>query len=485
MRSLETPMTGQKPARAWRAEFIGTVTLAWPLVLMQLAQIGINTTEVLLVGRLGAVPLAGAALATSSFHTIFLFSLGLAVAVAPLVAQARGAREFRTIRRAVRQGLWATTLVALPGMLLLWYLKPILLWAGQDPQAAAYAEDFARPLSFGLAPWLWFFVIRNFMAAMDRPRPALYVMTAAILLNAGFGYALIFGHFGLPALGVTGAGIVAGLVGWFLPLALLLFVRADRQLRRFHILGRLWRPDWQLLREVFRIGLPIGFALLFETTMFMAALYLQGLISTNAQAAHIVAMQLAAIAFMVPLGLSQAATVRVGLAAGRRDAAGVAVACDMAFLLGVLCTLAAAALFVLLPEPLIGAFLDNAAPETPAVVALGITFLAIAGLFQLVDGAQVIAMGCLRGFKDTRVPMLIAGFGYWLVGLPVALLLGFWLGLEGLGIWIGMAVGLAVAAGLLVLRLRRQVRRLHAAWAPGPWPAAGAAGIVEPCPAAK
>jgi MATE family multidrug resistance protein len=285
-------------------------------------------------------------------------------------------------------------------------------------------------------------------------------MLAAIVLNAVLGYGLVFGRLGLPQLGVMGAGIAAAAVDFFLPLGLLLFVQRDRILRRFGILAHLWRPDWHLLREVFRIGIPIGLALLFETTLFLLALFLQGLISTVAQAAHQVAVQSVAVAFMLPLGISQAATVRVGLAAGRGDARGAALAARASLLLGVLCTLATAAVLLAMPQTLIGVFLDSAEPDTPAVLAAGVSFLAVAALFQLVDGGQVIAMGCLRGLKDTRVPMLIAAVGYWLVGVPLSVLLGFPLGLEGVGIWLGLAAGLAAAALMLFARLQHQLARL-------------------------
>ncbi|HKY95831.1 MAG TPA: MATE family efflux transporter [Kiloniellales bacterium] len=453
-------MSYAPPTSRWRDELAATLHLAWPLVLMQLAQMSINLTEVVLVGHLGATELAGAGLGSQVFHAVFLFSLGLAIAVAPLVAQARGAREYRTIRRSVRQGLWATTIIAVPGVAILWCVRPILIACGQDPVVAEQAEDFARPVSVGLAPWLWFFVLRNFMAAMGKPRPALYVMLAAIVLNAVLGYGLVFGKLGLPEWGVTGAGVAAAIVDLFLPLALLLFIERDRQLRRFAVLGRLWVPDWHLFREIFRIGTPIGLALLFETTLFLVALFLQGLISTVAQAAHQVAVQPVAVAFMVPLGISQAATVRVGLAVGRGDPAGAAIAAKVSLWMGVACTLLTAAILLAIPETLIGAFLDSDEPETPAVIAAGASFLAVAALFQLADGGQVIAMGSLRGLKDTRVPMLIAAVGYWLVGVPLSLLLGFHWGLNGVGIWLGLAGGLVAAALMLVVRLRGQLRQL-------------------------
>jgi MATE family multidrug resistance protein len=455
-----SPLPAASAPSPWRAELSATLALAWPLVLMQVAQISINTTEVFLLGRLGSTELAGAVLGSALFHAVFLFELGLAIAVAPIIAQARGAGQFRVVRRAVRQGLWATTLVALPGALFLWNVRPVLLALGQDPVAVGFAEEFARPMAIGLAPWLWFFVIRNYMAAMGRPQPALYVMVAAILLNAFAGWCLIFGHLGLPAWGVTGAGFAAAGVGWFLPLALLGFALTDRKLRRLAVLGRFWRPDWAVFREIFRIGVPIGLALLFETTLFTAALGLQGLISTISQAAHAISAQLIAIAFMLPLGLSQAATVRVGLAVGRNRPQEARIATQVAFTLGVCCTTFTALLFVFLPSTLLGLFQDRTHPDAAAVIATGVGFLAVGAFFQLFDGAQAVAMGCLRGLKDARVPMLIACFGYWVVGFPLSAILGLWVGWGGVGIWMGLAAGLAAAAVLLVRRVWRQLGTL-------------------------
>ena len=468
MSETESQSSGRPMQGLWRAELSATFALAWPLVLMQVAQVSINTTEVFLLGRLGAPELAGAVQGSTLFHAVFLFALGLAIAVAPIIAQARGARQYRLVRRAVRQGIWATTLVAIPGGLLLWFAKPILLALRQDPLAVGYAEDFARPMAIGLAPWLWFFVIRNYMAAMGRPRPALYVMIAAILLNAVLGWALIFGRLGLPAWGVTGAGIAAASVGCFLPVALLAFALTDRKLKRLNVLGRFWRPDWKIFREIFRIGTPVGLALLFETTLFMAAYLMQGTISTISQAAHAIAVQLVAVAFMLPLGLSQAATVRVGLAIGRNQPETARIATQVAFCLGVCFTTFTALLFVLLPSTLLGFFQDLTHPDTAAVIATGASFLAVAAFFQLFDGAQVVAMGCLRGLKDTRVPMYIACFGYWVVGFPLAALLGFWVGWGGVGIWLGLAAGLAMAAALLYRRVQRQLGTLPSPAAPPP-----------------
>lgn len=446
----------------WDHELRQTLALAWPLVLMQLAQIGIHTVEVIYAGRLGPTYLAAATVGAQTFHAGFLFLLGLAIAVAPMVSQARGRRQFRVIRRTVRQGLWATTLLSVPAMAMLWYIKPLMLLLAQPEAVATAVEDFVRPMAFGLPAWIWYFVLRNFAAAMDRPRPALYVIILGIAVNAIAGYALVFGNLGAPRLGIAGAGIAAAFSAWVVFIGMLVYVLMDSRLSRFRLFGRLWRADWPLFIEILRVGLPIGTALFFETTFFMTALYLQGLLSIEAQAAHGAAIQLIAIAFMIPLGIAQAGTVRIGLAVGRGDQGAAGRAAVITYALGLMAALLTAAALLLFPVSFMKLFLGADHPQTQAVIALGIGFLAVGALFQLVDSGQVIAMGCLRGLKDTKVPMFIAAFGYWAIGIPTSVLLGFGTDLAGIGIWIGLAAGLTVAAILLT---RRFYRMWHA-WEP-------------------
>jgi MATE family multidrug resistance protein len=305
---------------------------------------------------------------------------------------------------------------------------------------------------WGFVPALWFVNLRNFIAALERPRAGMVVMLIGVLFNALADYALIFGAFGLPALGLVGAGIATAISNIFLFVALLGFVLIDRRFRRYYILGRFWRADWPRLREVFRIGLPIGITLIMEVGLFAAAGFLIGAISTTQLAAHQIALQCAAVSFMVPLGLAQAATVRVGLAAGREDPPGVLRAGTMALVIGCAFMLAMALVMWTVPRGIVGLFIDAADPANRAVVQAAVTFLAIAALFQIFDGGQVIGAGALRGLKDTRWPMLFAAIAYWLVGMVCALGLGFGIGLGGLGVWLGLAAGLAVAAALMIGR---------------------------------
>jgi MATE family multidrug resistance protein len=286
------------------------------------------------------------------------------------------------------------------------------------------------------------------------------VMFVAVGLNGFADYALIFGAFGLPALGLVGAGVATAISNSFLFVALLGFILIDRRFRRYHILGRFWRPDWSRFREIFRIGLPVGVTLIMETGLFAASGFLIGVISTAQLAAHQIALQCAAVSFMVPLGLAQAATVRVGRAVGRADPPGVLRAGTMALVIGCSFMLAMALVLWSAPRSIVGLFIDVADPANRAVVHAAVTFLAVAALFQIFDGGQVIGAGALRGLKDTRWPMAFAAVAYWPVGMAVAVGLGFGLGLGGLGVWLGLLAGLAVAAGLMIGRFYQIQGRL-------------------------
>ncbi len=447
----------------WRAELRATAALALPLIGTQLAQISTMTTDVVLLGWHSAEALAAGALGTNVVYVLITFTLGIVMAVSPLVAQAVGRKRHavRDARRSVRQGFWAAFAVGVPCMVVIWHTEAILLAVGQEPANAAAAAGYARAMLWGFLPAVGFMLLRFFVAALERPRPALVVMVLAVLLNALLAWTLIFGRFGLPPLGVVGAGIATSIANTFSFLALLAFILSDHRFRRFYILGRLWRPDWRRFIEIFRIGLPIGVILVLEVTLFAGAVQLMGLLGTAEIAAHQIALQCAAVAFMVPLGIGQAATVRVGLAAGARDAAGVARAGWVALALGVTFMSCTALLMWTMPHALVGLFVEDV-PGNARVIGLATAFLGIAALFQVFDGVQAIAIGALRGLKDTRIPAIFAAIGYWLVGFPVGIALAFHAGWGGVGVWWGLATGLAVVAVLELARLARR-GKLHLA----------------------
>ena len=436
-------------------ELTETLRLAVPMALTQLGQIAMMTTDLALVGRLGDQAVAAAALASTVFFVSFTVGMGLVSAVAPLAAQAFGARDPHVVRRALRVGLWAGLLVSLPMMAFPLRGEKILLLLGQAPATAHLAQEYLFGLAWGILPALWFLAIRSFMGAINRPEPVLWITLAAIPANGVLVYLLIHGAWGLPRLELFGAGLATSLVNFGSFLAALWFATRRRPFRKFHILAHIWRIDWSLMRQLIVVGAPISISFLLEYGMFGAAALLMGLISTTALAAHQIALQITAILFMVPFGISQAATVRVGHAVGRNDPDGIRRAGLVATLLGI-------ALVAVLTVAVIAArfeiaqlFFGEAASSAGDAIALTATLLLVGATFFIADGIQTIAAGALRGMNDTRVPLLFAAISYWLIGFPLASALGFRTSIGAVGVWIGLSVGTAVYVTLLMLRFRR------------------------------
>ncbi len=446
------------PPRTWSAELRASFALAWPLIVAQLAQNLLFTTDVVLMGWLGPKYLAAGTLAGAFLVPFQLTGIGIVGAVAPLVAQARGRRDTKAVRRIVRQGFWVAILVATLLVPIVLSIRPIYLALGQDPEVTGLAESYMFAGFWMLYPVLGTMVLRSFLSAFAATRVILVVTVVGVIINGLVAYTLIFGHFGFPRLELRGAALATGFVNLFMFLALLAYVLNHHKLKRFHVLVRFLKPDWSRFREIIRIGLPIGLTVLAEVGLFSVAAILMGRLGTNEVAAHAVALQLAATAFMVPLGLGMAATVRVGLAVGRGDVEGIRLAGWAAIIMGVGFMTLTATLFIVAPHTLVVIFLDSTDPANGTALMLAATYLAIAGVFQLADGAQVVAAHSLRGLSDTRTPMLLAIFGYWFVGLPTAYVLGFTLNLRGTGVWLGLAVGLAFVAVLLVGRFAMRER---------------------------
>lgn len=442
----------------WATELRASFALAWPLIIAQVAQNLLFTTDVVLMGWLGPKYLAAGTLAGAFLMPFQLTGIGIVGAVAPLVAQARGRGDTKAVRRIVRQGFWVAILVATLLVPIVLNIRPIYLAIGQDPEVTALAESYMFAGFWMLYPALGIMVVRSFLSAFAATRVILVVTVIGVLVNGLLAYTLIFGHFGFPRLELRGAAIATGLVNLVMFFALLGYAVTHRKLKRFHILARFFKPDWSRFREILRVGLPIGLTVAAEVGLFSIAAILMGRLGTNETAAHAVALQLASTAFMVPLGLGMAATVRVGLAYGRGDTEGVRLAGWTAIVMGTGFMALTAALFLAVPQALVTIFLDKTDPANATALMLAATYLGIAGIFQLVDGAQVVAAHSLRGLSDTRTPMLLAIFGYWFVGLPTAYVLGFVFNLRGVGVWLGLATGLAFVAILLVSRFAMRGR---------------------------
>lgn len=424
--------------------------LGLPLIGGHVAQFAIGLTDTVMLGWYGVEALAAVTLGSTYFFSIFLLGSGFAFAVMPMVAAAAGAGEERQIRRSTRMGLWLSLIYGVLAMPLLWWSEPILLLLGQQPDVAHDAAQYLRIAGWAIFPALLYMVAKSYLAALERTQIVLWMSVFGAVLNALVNYALIFGNWGAPELGVTGAAlasVVTNLVSFVLVLSYAL-----RVLPQYELLKNFQRPDWEMLGKVLRMGGPIGLTTVAESSLFAASAMMMGWLGTVALAAHGIAVSLAGLAFMVHLGLSNAATIRAGNAFGRGDRAHMARGGKVVTVLSLLVSVLGISVFLLFPEPLISLFLDPADARKDEILLIGTGLLAVAALFQLMDGMQVIALGLLRGVQDTAVPLVIAVVSYWAVGIPASYVMGFVLGWEGIGVWIGLVAGLTTAGVFLMKR---------------------------------
>ncbi len=438
----------------WFTEIRACLSLGWPLILTNAIEMAMNVTSLAMIGRIGHEALAASTIAQSFYNLFLLFGIGVTAAVAAQLAREVGGERDRgaPVRRLVHQGLWGAAFLTMPIWVVLWNAEPILVAVGQAPPLAAAAAGYLHALQWALLPALLYLVLRSFCAVMGHPRWAVVAGGVGIVLNAVLNWLLIGGHAGCPALGLFGSGLATLLSNVAMAAVLGLVAILHPGLRGFRIFADWLRPDWTGFAAFWRLGLPIGMSLLLETGMFTAATVFVGYFEVAALEAHAIALQVAALMFMIPLGLAQAATIRVGRAAGAGDGPAAIRAGWTALGLSLLAMSASATLLIAAPHLIIGLFLDPAEPGRAAVEASAVTLLALAGLFQIADGAQVALSGMLRGLQDTRVPMIIAAFGYWGVGIPVGAVLAFPLHMGAPGVWLGLTTGLFAVAGLGLVR---------------------------------
>jgi MATE family multidrug resistance protein len=442
-----------------RTEARATVALALPIVGTQLAQMAIHTTDVLLLAHYSEIALAASAVGMALFYIFWVMGLGLSMATPAIAAQALGhdADDRRSVAESVHDGLIVIGLYSLFAMAVMWFSAPLLRLAGQQPELIDEAVPFLRALAGVFIPSLWFMVLRHFTAALERPRPAMVLTFVAVVLNALVNYALVFGAFGLPEMGAVGAGLGSTIVNVLCLIALCWWLARDPQFASYHLSHGWWRSTPARLIAYMRIALPIALTLGAEVGLFSIAALLMGQLGAAEVAAHQIALQWAAIAFMVPMGISQAATVRVGLAIGAGDPRAARLAGWVAVVIGVAFMACTGLLYWNAAPWLIGLFLPE---RGGAVYPLAVAYLTWAALFSLSDGAQAVANGALRGLKDTAMPMVLACFGYWLVGLPVAIWLGHFTALRGVGVWIGLSCALVSVAVLLLWRFHHRTASL-------------------------
>lgn len=427
--------------------------LGLPLVGGNLAQFAVTMTDTLMLGWYSVAALAAVTLGGMFFFELFILGSGFAIAVMPLVARAVAEGDTLSIRRVTRMGLWLSLFYALICFPLFWYSGALLRAVGQDPELSLAAQGYLRLVWIGLGPAMLVMVLKSYLAALERTQVVFWVTVAAALANGLANYALIFGNWGAPELGITGAALASIMVQVISLIGIAAYV--VKVLPEHEIFVRLWRPDWEVMRRVFRLGFPIGLTNLAESGLFAASAVMMGWLGTIPLAAHGVALNLASATFMLHLGLSSAATVRAGNAVGRRDVKHLQRGGIVAITMSLAASLFAVSLFMLFPETLVGFFLSETDPDRAAIIEVGVVLLAVAALFQFFDGAQVMALGLLRGVQDTRGPMIIATISYWGIGVTTSYVLGFTLGMDGPGIWLGLVIGLAVASVLLMVRFWR------------------------------
>ena len=453
-----TPPIADPGGDGWRAELGATLRLSWPLAAANLLQMLTYAIDVIFIARLGEDQLAASALAIALFGLVLWALSGLTGAVAPVAAAELGERApaLRPVRRSVRMALWLAVFSGVAGIGICLLLGPLMHVTGQQAQITALAIEYNSLLVLSLIPMLFNNVLRSFVSTLDRPIFATAITAGGIFVNALANYAFIFGNLGAPELGLQGAAVATILTTLTTLAAYVAAIRLDPKLHRYRVFGRWWSPDWPRLLHIVRIGTPIALTITAEAGIFGAAAFLMGNIGASQLAAHTVALQIAALAFQVPFGVGQAATIRVGYFYGARDPDGMKRAGWTAIVVGTGFMAFTALLMIMIPKPLIAIYVDPWDPKNAVLVGFALQYIVIAAAFQLFDGMQAVAAGALRGLQDTRVPMWIAAFAYWVPGIGTALALGFYTPLEGVGVWIGLATGLTVAAALLGWRWHRR-----------------------------
>ena len=444
----------------WHRELRATLLLAAPLAAANLAQMLVYAIDVIFVARLGEEALAAASLSTSLFGLMMWCFSGLTGACSPLIAAELGRRKHavREVRRSVRMALWLAMVCSVIGMLVSANGEAILRLTGQDPEVSRRAGLFLLVLLWAMPAALISNVLRSFVSALGRPVIATLITVLSIVVNSAGNYAFVFGHWGAPALGLSGSAWSSVVTSWVAVGAYALLIRSDRRLRRYSVFGRWWRTEWARMADLLRIGVPIALIILAEGGLFSSAAFLMGLIGQPQLAGHTVALQVAALAFQIPFGIGQAVTIRVGYHFGAGDHAAIARAGKAALVIALGYLALPAALMILTPRLVLQLYVDPGAAKNAAMVGYAVQFLAVAAAFQLFDGMQAVLAGALRGLQDTRMPMLLALTGYWLIGFGTSVALGFATPLAGLGVWLGLAAGLVVVSLLLLQRWQARAR---------------------------
>ena len=426
------------------------VKLAIPLIGTHLANVALGITDTIMMGWYSVPALAALVLGNAYFFVFFLFGAGFSFAVQPLVASSSSAGEFILARRYMRMGLWLSLIYAALILPFFFSAGKILILLGQASDISHYAENYTRIVGFGLIPALWAMVIRFFLSGLHLTKVTLFITLTTVLLNIPLNYVLIFGNFGFPELGVTGAAISSVIVQIITAVSITAY--ALGKLPKYKLLNRFFHFDKVAFLKVAKLGLPIGTSIVAETGLFTASSIMMGWFGAVTLAAHGIALQIASVMFMVHLGLAEASTIKAGNAWGNKNILDLKKGAKVAASCSILFSFIAMTFLIVFGDAVVSIYVDIDDPSREQIIHIGALLLIAAALFQFVDGGQAMALGLLRGIQDTAVPMIITILSYWLVGIPSAYLFAFVLNWAPLGIWAGLATGLGSAALLLSIR---------------------------------
>jgi MATE family multidrug resistance protein len=430
--------------------------LAIPLASAQVAQAVVGFVDTLMMGHLGAESLAAGGLASSVFQLVLNTTSGIVMSVSPLVAEAYGAGRKTQVEQIARQGLWLSVMIGIPMMLVISHLNAVMIHLGQSERTVMLADGYLDYILWGFFPAIGFAMLRGYVSALSQARPVMIIVILGTIVNVTGNYILGYGKFGFPRMELAGLGLASGLSFWVMFLALFLYTCNNQALREYRFWRELHRLRPQLLWQLVGIGVSIAVTIAVEYGLFTAVTFFMGTLGTETLAAHQTVYQTVFLLFMVPLGMSYAATVRVGQWMGQHDrqatrqAGYVSVAAAAGFMA------LTAIVLLLFRQPIIGIYLNLNDPESANVINLAVPMLMIAALAQFLDGVQRVAMGALYGLQDTRTPMILSIVTFWGIGLTSGYVLGFQMGFGGLGLWIGQSIGVAVAGVIFLWRFHSQ-----------------------------
>ncbi len=451
---MEVPEEGRSSGVA--REVRELLTLAGPLIAAQLSGTASNFVDTVMAGRLGPEALGAVAVGASTWMTLTLTATGVLSAIPPSVAQFRGANRLDEVAPLTRQGYWIAAALAVLSIWLLRSLTPLLLALGIEPTLATEIQGYLDALSWGMPGLYGYLVLRLMSEGLGLTRPAMYFGILGVGVNVVANSALMFGRWGFPELGVVGCGYATSFVVWLQFVGLAVYVSRHPAYRPVQGVVGVSAPDKERLRELIRVGIPIGGSIFVESSLFSSVSFLMATLGALAVAAHQIAINFVAITFMIPLGLAMAITVRVGHARGAADPVAVRRRGVVGMAVAVLVQFVSAGVMFAIPGRIVSIYTTD-----PEVSRAAIGLLLLAAIFQFSDGLQVSAAGALRGLKDTKVPMLITVLAYWVIGFPLGYLLGFGHGLGAKGMWIGLIAGLTVASVFLPWRFHRLSKESH------------------------